>query len=115
MAKQRARERRAKMTDAETLLWWHLRSRQLGGAKFRRQHPIGPYYADFVCLENKLVIEVDGGQHATEVEADRIRSEYLAGRGFRVLRFWNDEVLTEIEPVLEAILSSLSEEEGPSP
>ncbi len=107
MANKRARELRRQMTDAETLLWHHLRNRQLAGSKFRRQHPIGPYYADFACLDKKLVIEVDGGQHATNEEADNTRSEFLASKGFRVLRFWNHDVLTDVEAVLERILSIL--------
>jgi len=103
------------MTDAEALLWGHLRNRQLEGEKFRRQHQIGPYYVDFVSVSGRLIIEVDGGQHVTDREADSKRSEYLTGKGYRVLRFWNHEVLTEIEAVLEAILSSLAKEEAPSP
>ena len=114
MARSRARELRKNMTNVEALLWRHLRDRQLGGSKFRRQHPIGPYYVDFVCSEKKLVVEVDGGQHATNQEEDTKRSQYLAEKGYRVLRFWNHEVLTEVEAVQEAILSSLSEE-APSP
>ena len=115
MAKQRARELRSNMTDAEALLWVHLRNRQLEGEKFRRQHPIGPFYVDFVSVSSKLIIEVDGGQHVTDREADSKRTEYLTSKGYRVLRFWNDEVLTEIETVLEVILSSLANEEPPSP
>ena len=95
------------MTDAERLLWQHLRNRELGGYKFRRQRPVGPYIVDFVCLEKKLVIEVDGGQHAGQVELDAKRSGYLDDKGYRVMRFWNNEVLTETESVLTVILSSL--------
>ncbi len=95
------------MTDAERLLWRHLRNRELGGYKFRRQRPIGPYILDFVCLEKKLVVEVDGGQHAGQVELDAKRSGYLGEKGYRVLRFWNNEVLKETESVLTVILSSL--------
>jgi len=114
VAKNRARELRRQMTDAEALLWHHLRNRQLSGSKFRRQHPIGQYYADFACPEKKLVIEVDGGQHATNEDADKRRSESLAASGYRVLRFWNHDVLTDVETILEKILCSLCEE-APSP
>jgi len=115
MAKERARELRSNMTDAEARLWGHLRDRRLGAEKFRRQHQIGPYYVDFVSVNSKLIIEVDGGQHVTNEEADSRRTEYLTGKGYRVLRFWNDEVLTDTETVLEMILSALVEGEPPSP
>ena len=105
--KHLAKKLRKNMTDSERLLWQHLRNRQLGGDKFRRQRPIGPYIVDFVCLEKKLVIEVDGGQHAGQVELDAKRSDYLKEKGYRILRFWNNEVLTETESVLTVILSSL--------
>jgi very-short-patch-repair endonuclease len=95
------------MTDAERLLWRYLRNRQLGGYKFCRQRPIGSYIVDFVCLEKKLVVEVDGGQHAGQLELDAKRSGYLEDKGYRVLRFWNNEVLTEKESVLTLVLSSL--------
>ena len=87
------------MTDAEKLLWQFLRDRQLGGYKFRRQHHIGPFIVDFVCLKKKLIIEVDGGQHGKQLESDANRSDYLKERGYRVLRFWNNEVLGEKESV----------------
>ena len=80
--KQRTRMLRKNMTDVEKLLWRRVRDRQLGRYKFRRQHPIGPFIVDFVCLEKKLVIEVDGGQHAKNLEADIIRSDYLKERGY---------------------------------
>ena len=96
------------MTDAEQLLWRHLRNRELGGYKFRRQKPIGPFIVDFVCVEKSVVVEVDGGQHASQLEADEKRSRYLAEKGFRVLRFWNNEVLKEIESVLIFILDTLA-------
>ena len=104
-----AKKLRKNMTDAERLLWQHLRNRQLGEYKFRRQRPVGPYIVDFVCLEKKLVIEVDGGQHAGQAELDAKRSDYLKEKGYRVLRFWNNEVLKETESVLTMILSSLDE------
>lgn len=91
------------MTDAERLPWRHLRQRQVAGQKFRRQHPMGNYIVDFACLEASLIVEVDGGQHADRQEYDRERTAWLEGRGFRVLRFWNNEVLTNIEGGREVI------------
>jgi very-short-patch-repair endonuclease len=94
------------MTDAERILWRHLRNRALG-VTFRRQHPIEPYVADFACLTAHLVIEVDGGQHAGS-ERDLVRAAFLKGEGFRVLRFWNNEVLGNTASVLEVIREHLS-------
>jgi adenine-specific DNA-methyltransferase len=94
---------RKEMTDAEQVLWRVLRGRQLSGLKFRRQHPFGDYILDFVCLENLLVIEVDGGQHEEQAEYDEVRTHQLHKAGFHVLRFWNNEVLKEIEAVKEKI------------
>jgi very-short-patch-repair endonuclease len=101
----RARALRQSQTDAEALLWSKLRSRQVLDLKFRRQHPVGKYFADFACIEIGLIVELDGGQHAdaAEVEYDRKRSDELASAGFRVLRFWNNEVLAEPQAVLEKI------------
>jgi very-short-patch-repair endonuclease len=102
----RARALRKGQTDAEALLWSRLRSRQIGSLKFRRQRPIGPYFADFACLEIGLVIELDGGQHA-ELSGNRYdqkRSDDMAALGFQTLRFWNHEVLSETDAVLEKIL-----------
>ena len=96
------------MTDAEQAMWRILRSRQLAGFKFRRQHPIGPFVVDFVCLEYKLVLELDGGHHAMQQEADAERTSYLQHLGFRVLRFWNNEVLTEMEGVAERVLATFT-------
>ena len=115
MATYRARELRCRMTDAEALLWHHLRGRRLAGAKFRRQYSIGPYYVDFVSLKHKLSIEVDGGQHLTNEKTDRKRTDFLNGKGYTVLRFWNHDVLTDSEAVLERILASLGERGAPSP
>ena len=115
MPDSRVHELRKNTTDAEALLWRHLRNRQLSGSKFRRQHPIGPYCVDFACPEKKLIIEVDGGQHIEDAEADRIRSGHLSDKGYRVLRFWNHEVLSDVESVLDAIITALSGEEAPSP
>ena len=99
-----ARELRNNATDAERKLWQHLKSRQLRGIKFRRQYPIAGYVADFAAPEIRLVIELDGGQHLEQREYDRKRTEKLACNGYRVLRFWNDEVLLQAEHVLSEIL-----------
>jgi very-short-patch-repair endonuclease len=105
LARDRARSLRRASTDAERKLWAHLRSRQLKGAKFRRQHPIGPYIADFACVEAKLIIELDGGGHDRDeqLHADEVRSAYLESCGYRVVRFWNNEVMENIDGVLEQI------------
>jgi very-short-patch-repair endonuclease len=106
----RARALRRNSTDAEGKLWHHLRSRGVNGCKFVRQEPIGPFIADFVCREHRLVIEVDGGQHATDPR-DAWRDRWLSEHGYRVLRFWNNDVLSNIESVLEVIGSALPPEE----
>jgi len=102
----KARTLRRKFTDAELKLWKHLRGRQIGGEKFRRQQPLGRYVVDFVCLEKKLIVEVDGGQHAAP-EYDKERTLWLESEGFRVIRFWNNEVLKDQEGVLDAIYKEL--------
>ncbi len=106
--KHLARALRASQTDAEKWLWRQLRNRQIEGRKFRRQQPIGPYIPDFLCLEPKLVIEIDGGQHAEMTEQDEQRTQYLQRLGYRVLRFWNNQVLNEPDAVLEAIRLAIS-------
>ncbi len=95
------------MTEAERALWRHLRLRQISGYKFRRQQPIGKYIVDFVCFEKKLVIEVDGGHHADQLGYDAKRSEWLEKEGFRILRFWDNQVLEEVGSVKEVIVSAL--------
>ena len=100
--KARARALRRKSTDAEARLWRHLRAGRLGGHKFRRQHPIPPYIADFYCAAAKLVIEIDGSQHTEEV--DRTRTEALQRLGLKVIRYWDNEVLQQTEAVLNDIL-----------
>lgn len=92
-------------TDAENRLWFHLKGKHLEGIKFRRQEPIGNYIVDFVAFEKRLIIEIDGGQHADENEKhnDIERDEWLNSQGFRVLRFWNNEVLQNLAGVLETI------------
>ena len=99
---------RRDLTNAEKLFWWEVKDRRLDGHKFRRQHPIGPYIADFACIESKLVVEVDGGQHADAIAYDRQRDSYLQSQGFRVLRFWNADVLTNMESVIDTILVALN-------
>jgi len=99
----RAKALRKNPTDAEDLLWYRVRNRQLLGLKFRRQHPIGKYIADFACLEIGLVIELDGGQHVEQMAYDTARAEEMKRLGFRTLRFWDNEVLNEIEAVTEKI------------
>ncbi len=112
--KRSAKELRKNSTDAEKCLWYHIRNRQLAGFKVRRQHIIPPFIVDFVCIEKKLIIEVDGGQHAENLESDTERSEFLKNQGYRILRFWDHEVLQNGNSVLQVILSNL-EIANPSP
>jgi len=104
---------RHNMTDAERALWKRLRGCQIQGYKFRRQHPFGDFILDFVCLEAKLVIEIDGGQHNGSAQ-DTVRDQALESAGLRVMRFWNNQVLSEIESVVEAVWLEL-ERLTPSP
>jgi very-short-patch-repair endonuclease len=104
---------RQRQTDAERRLWYHLRAHRFQGLKFKRQKPVGPFVADFVCLERNLVIEVDGGQHGEHRHYDRRRDTWFAAQGMTVLRCWNNEVLGDTEAVLEKIRQALSP--GPSP
>ncbi|MBB5209186.1 endonuclease domain-containing protein [Chiayiivirga flava] len=92
------------MPDAERELWFHLRGGRLLGLKFRRQYPMPPYVVDFICIEARLIVELDGSQHSQDV--DRRREDMLKAQGFRVVRFWNNEVLSNTEAVLEAIISA---------
>jgi very-short-patch-repair endonuclease len=101
-----ARELRQVPTDAEIRWWAALRNRRLAGFKFRRQHPIGRFVVDFVCTEHHRIVEADGGQHA-ESEADAERATWLERHGWRVLRFWNNDILANTESVLETILEAL--------
>ncbi len=100
---QKARQLRRNLTDAERRLWSILRDRKLQGYKFRRQHPIGLYIVDFACAELWLVIEADGGQHADNLYDER-RTAWLESQGWRILRFWNNDILTNAEGVRETIL-----------
>ena len=103
----RARELRKNPTDAERLLWQKLRFWQVDGCKFRRQQPLGRYIVDFVCLQRKLIVELDGGQHAQHADYDKERDGWLRGQGFVVLRFWNHDVHANIDGVMEVILKNL--------
>ncbi len=109
MTVRTARQLRRTMTDAERVLWRHLRNRGLADYKFRRQAPFGPYVADFLCEEKKLVVELDGGQHASDTAADDKRTAVIASHGYRVIRFWNNAVLSNAEGVLHRILDALEE------
>ncbi|MHB8069444.1 MAG: endonuclease domain-containing protein [Desulfobaccales bacterium] len=104
-----SRNLRKNQTDAESLLWRHLRGKQLEGLRFRRQHPLGRYIVDFVCLEKRLVLEVDGGQHGMEEETikDNEREQWLRTEGYQVLRFWNNDVLTNLEGVMDMIRANI--------
>jgi very-short-patch-repair endonuclease len=105
---ERARSLRESQTDAEQRLWYHLRNRRLQGWKFRRQHEIDRYVVDFVCPDTALVVELDGSQHLEQVGYDARRTARLEAHGYRVLRFWDNDVLTNIEGVLEVILEALA-------
>ena len=109
MASPIARKLRSNLTDAEQRLWSWLRKNQCAGFRFRRQVPLGTYVADFACLSEMLVVEGDGGQHADEVERDAVRTAWLEQEGYRVLRFWNNEVLENTDGVVEAIVRALRE------
>ena len=112
---QKAKGLRKNLTEAESKLWRHIRLRQLGGFKFRRQHPVGPYVLDFACVEKHLAIEVDGGQHSECADYDSRRSAYLETHGYKVLRFWNSEVLKNIAAVKEVIFEALCGDGSPPP
>ncbi len=107
---QRARGLRREMTDAERRLWWLLRSRQMENHKFRRQHPVGRFFLDFACVACRLAVEADGGEHAGSAHDDR-RTAWLKAEGWRVLRFWNNDILQNGEGVVETILRALNVEE----
>lgn len=100
---------RANMTDAEWKLWGHIRLKQIDGKRFRRQQPIGPYIVDFACLDKKLVVEVDGSQHMDISVNDDERTAFLNAEGYQVLRFWNNDVLQNIDGVIEKIELALGE------
>ena len=106
-ALERAKTLRQEQTDAEGLLWCYLSGKQLAGYKFRRQQPIGPYIVDFVCMSQKLVIELDGSQHAEQHTCDERRDDYLRGKGYKILRFWNNEVFQSCMAVLDTVYQAL--------
>ncbi len=103
----RARELREKQTEAEALLWQLLRAKQLCGLKFRRQHPDGPYFADFACVSHKTIVELDGGYHEQREMEDRKRQTYFEDRGWKVVRFRNEDVLQDVEAVGISIASQM--------
>ena len=105
----RARSLRIGMTETERLLWQVLRGKQINGHRFRRQHPIGKYIADFACIEQKMAIELDGGQHQDQRAYDKQRSAFLKMQGWQVLRFWNNDVLNNIDGVLASIAERLTD------
>ncbi|MCP3733806.1 DUF559 domain-containing protein [Sphingomonas sp. RP10(2022)] len=111
----KARQLRANATDAERRLWQYLSARQIAGARFNRQVPVGPFICDFVARSAKLIVEVDGGQHSWQSEQDAERTRYLEGLGFTVLRFWNNDVVEHTEGVVDAIASALARLPSPSP
>ena len=111
-----AKRMRREPTEAEKLFWWEIRDRRLDGHKFKRQYLVGGYITDFVCIERMLIIELDGGQHSETTEYDTKRSAVLQSHGFRVLRVWNAEIFTNMEGVIDAVLSELGGETlSPSP
>ena len=113
--RSRARSLRRDMTDAETKIWQRLRAHRFSGFSFRRQFPVGPYIVDFICLDERLIIEIDGGQHESAQAADDAkRDAWLRGEGFRILRFWNNDVLKSLDGVLERVAEALREPLPPS-
>ncbi|MBI2336784.1 MAG: endonuclease domain-containing protein [Deltaproteobacteria bacterium] len=110
-----AKKLRSQSTDTENRLWYHLRAKRFSGLKFRRQEPIGDYIVDFVCYEKRLIIECDGGQHAEQTVEDQQRDQWFQKQGYKVLRFWNREVLTNTSEILERIYQACEGLKSPSP
>ena len=111
---QNAKKMRSNMSPAEIKMWYILRGKRFNGLKFKRQVLIGNYIVDFLCKEKKLIIEIDGGQHNTDVNIvnDKNRTRYLENNGYKVLRFWNEDVLKNFSGVLEVILREINENDG---
>jgi very-short-patch-repair endonuclease len=105
---ENARALRGEMTLAERRLWSELRGKQIEGHRFRRQHPLGSYIADFACLEKMLVIELDGGQHQEQVEYDERRTAFMQQQGWQVLRFWNNDVMNNLDGALTRVVAALT-------
>ena len=110
-----ARKLRRSETDAERKIWQQLRSHNLNGVKFRRQHPVGPYIIDFICINEKLVIELDGSQHQRQEDYDAERTAYLERNGYRVMRFWDNDVLLRTDDVMQVIVDTLVVSPHPNP
>jgi very-short-patch-repair endonuclease len=113
MPVENARQLRKRPTDSELKLWSALRQRQLDGFKFRRQVPLGEFIADFACMSERLIIEVDGGQHDADRKKDDARTAWLNARGYRVIRFWNNDVLGNLDGVVQTILTVLHDHPPP--
>jgi very-short-patch-repair endonuclease len=114
MKRALAKQLRGQMTDAEQRLWYRLRAHRFHGLKFKRQAPIGPYVVDFICFEHRLIIELDGGQHADNA-TDRQRDDWLRREGYHVQRFWNHDVLRRTDSVLSEISDVLIQSDGLTP
>lgn len=110
---RRAKALRTRQTDAELRLWYHLRGRRFMNLKFRRQVPLGRYIVDFLCTEHRLIVEVDGGQHNEHPQRDQQRDRWLAEQGYRVVRFWNHQVMQELDAVLERLRTAAGENPHP--
>ncbi|MFY9685068.1 MAG: endonuclease domain-containing protein [Pseudolabrys sp.] len=110
-----ARRLRHNQTDAERVLWFRVRDRRLGGLKFRRQVPIGSYIVDFCCEAGRVIVELDGGQHSSRAAYDTQRTAELEAYGYLVLRFWNGDVIGNINGVLETIVATAQRHEPPHP
>lgn len=108
-----AKSLRTNQTEAEARLWYHLRAHRFMGLKFKRQKPVGRYIADFLCWERRLIVELDGGQHAGQTAYDEQRDAWLRSQGYTVLRFWNHDVMQQLEAVLEQICCAVACEPSP--
>jgi len=115
VADARARKLRRNRTEAELAVWARLRRKQLNGIRFRQQVPVGPYIVDFLCLSHRLIVEIDGGQHATQILKDDRRTRWLESQRFTVLRFWNNDVSGNLDGVIETISRWLLSNPPPPP